>query len=121
MLYNVLKCYFINLWPKFVIIRINHKSLKFKTFWLRILIFSQRIFLVDNNHSKEGNMFELASKYKPSGDQPQAIKKLVEGIKNGEKHQVLKGVTGSGKTFTMANVIAQVNKPKLILDNFMGN
>lgn len=60
-------------------------------------------------------MFQLVSKYKPSGDQPQAIKKLVEGIKNGEKHQVLKGVTGSGKTFTMANVIAQTNKPTLIL------
>jgi len=60
-------------------------------------------------------MFHLVSKYKPSGDQPQAIKKLVEGIKNGEKHQVLKGVTGSGKTFTMANVIAEVNKPTLIL------
>ena len=60
-------------------------------------------------------MFHLVSKYKPSGDQPQAIKKLVEGINNGEKHQVLKGVTGSGKTFTMANVIASVNKPTLIL------
>ena len=60
-------------------------------------------------------MFELVSKYKPAGDQPQAIEKLVQGIKNGEKHQVLKGVTGSGKTFTMANVIAQVNKPTLIL------
>ena len=60
-------------------------------------------------------MFHLVSKYKPSGDQPQAIKKLVEGIKNGEKHQVLKGVTGSGKTFTMANVIAQINKPTLVL------
>ena len=60
-------------------------------------------------------MFELVSKYSPSGDQPQAIEKLVEGIKNGEKHQTLMGVTGSGKTFTMANVIAQVNKPTLIL------
>ena len=60
-------------------------------------------------------MFELVSKYKPSGDQPQAIEKLVEGIKNGEKSQVLLGVTGSGKTFTMANVIAKVNKPTLIL------
>ena len=60
-------------------------------------------------------MFELVSKYKPSGDQPQAIEKLVEGIKNGEKSQVLLGVTGSGKTFTMANVIAQINKPTLIL------
>ena len=60
-------------------------------------------------------MFELVSKFKPSGDQPQAIEKLVEGIKNGEKHQTLMGVTGSGKTFTMANVIAQTNKPTLIL------
>ena len=60
-------------------------------------------------------MFELVSKYSPSGDQPQAIKKLVEGIKNGEKSQVLLGVTGSGKTFTMANVIKEVNKPTLVL------
>ena len=60
-------------------------------------------------------MFQLVSKYKPSGDQPEAIDKLVEGINNGEKNQVLLGVTGSGKTFTMANVIAQVNKPTLIL------
>ncbi len=60
-------------------------------------------------------MFNLVSKFKPTGDQPQAIKKLVEGIKNGEKNQVLKGVTGSGKTFTMANIIKEVNKPTLIL------
>ena len=60
-------------------------------------------------------MFELVSKYKPSGDQPEAIKKLVDGIKKGEKNQVLLGVTGSGKTFTMANVIKEVNKPTLIL------
>ncbi len=60
-------------------------------------------------------MFQLVSKFKPSGDQPQAIKSLVEGITKGEKYQVLKGVTGSGKTFTMANVIAAVNKPTLIL------
>ena len=60
-------------------------------------------------------MFELVSKYQPSGDQPQAIAKLVEGIKNGEKHQVLLGVTGSGKTFTIANVIKEVNKPTLVL------
>ena len=60
-------------------------------------------------------MFKLNTQYKPSGDQPQAIEKLVNGIKNGEKHQTLLGVTGSGKTFTMANVIAQVNKPTLIL------
>ena len=60
-------------------------------------------------------MFELVSKFKPSGDQPKAIEKIVEGINHGEKSQVLLGVTGSGKTFTMANVIAKVNKPTLIL------
>ena len=60
-------------------------------------------------------MFEIVSKYSPSGDQPQAIDALVKGIKNGEKSQVLLGVTGSGKTFTMANIIAKVNKPTLIL------
>ena len=59
--------------------------------------------------------FILHSNYKPTGDQPQAIEKLVEGVKNGEKEQVLLGVTGSGKTFTMANVIAEVNKPTLVL------
>ena len=60
-------------------------------------------------------MFELVSKYKPSGDQPQAIKQLVEGVKNGKKAQVLLGATGTGKTFTVANVIKEVNKPTLIL------
>ncbi len=60
-------------------------------------------------------MFELVSKYKPSGDQPQAIEKLVEGIEKGEKHQVLLGATGTGKTFTIANVIKEVNKPTLVL------
>ena len=60
-------------------------------------------------------MFKIHSKYKPTGDQPQAIEKLVEGINNGEKSQVLLGVTGSGKTFTMANIIEKVNKPTLIL------
>ena len=60
-------------------------------------------------------MFQLVSKYKPSGDQPQAIEKLVEGINEGKKEQVLLGATGTGKTFTMANVIAKVNKPTLIL------
>ena len=59
--------------------------------------------------------FILHSKYKPTGDQPEAIKKLTEGIKNGLKEQVLLGVTGSGKTFTMANIIANVNKPTLVL------
>lgn len=60
-------------------------------------------------------MFKLVSKYEPSGDQPQAIKELVDGIKTGKKEQVLLGATGTGKTFTIANVIASVNKPTLIL------
>ena len=60
-------------------------------------------------------MFNLELKYKPSGDQPQAIDKLVKGIKNGEKHQVLLGATGTGKTFTIANVIKEVDKPTLVL------
>lgn len=60
-------------------------------------------------------MFNLVSKYKPRGDQPEAIKELVDGINKGQKSQVLMGVTGSGKTFTMANVIASVNKPTLVL------
>lgn len=59
--------------------------------------------------------FILESEYKPTGDQPQAIDELAEGIENGLKAQVLKGVTGSGKTFTMANVIARVNRPTLVL------
>ena len=60
-------------------------------------------------------MFKLHSKYKPNGDQPQAIDKLVNGIKNGEKHQVLLGATGTGKTFTIANVIERVGMPTLVL------
>ena len=60
-------------------------------------------------------MFELKSKYTPNGDQPQAIKELVEGIKEGKRDQVLLGATGTGKTFTIANVIASVNKPTLVL------
>lgn len=60
-------------------------------------------------------MFELVSNYKPSGDQPEAIEALVEGIKNGKKNQVLLGATGTGKTFTIANVIKEINKPTLVL------
>ena len=60
-------------------------------------------------------MFKLVSKYTPSGDQPQAIDALVKGINEGKKHQVLLGATGTGKTFTIANVIASVNKPTLVL------
>lgn len=59
--------------------------------------------------------FNLTTKYKPAGDQPQAIQQLVQGIEQNEKHQVLLGVTGSGKTFTVANVIQQVQKPTLVL------
>jgi excinuclease ABC subunit B len=59
--------------------------------------------------------FELVSNFKPTGDQPKAIEQLLEGIQTGEKSQVLLGVTGSGKTFTMANVIAKLNRPTLIL------
>ena len=59
--------------------------------------------------------FELTSEFQPTGDQPQAIKQLVEGLRSDTKHQVLLGVTGSGKTFTAANVIQEVSKPTLIL------
>lgn len=61
--------------------------------------------------------FELVSNYKPSGDQPEAIKQLAEGINRGEKFQTLLGVTGSGKTFTISNVIQQINKPTLIISH----
>ena len=60
-------------------------------------------------------MFKLVSNYKPTGDQPEAIEKLSEGIKSGKKFQTLLGVTGSGKTFTMANIIQNVQKPTLVL------
>ena len=59
--------------------------------------------------------FKLTAPYQPTGDQPQAIEQLVKGLKAGDKEQTLLGVTGSGKTFTMANVIAQVNRPTLVL------
>ena len=61
------------------------------------------------------DQFELVAPYAPTGDQPEAIKKLVAGFQNGLEEQTLLGVTGSGKTFTMANVIAQVNRPTLVL------
>lgn len=66
---------------------------------------------VNNNH------FDLVSDYQPTGDQPQAIKQLTAGIESGEKEQILLGATGTGKTFTISNVIAQVNKPTLILSH----
>lgn len=61
------------------------------------------------------SLFELHSKYKPTGDQPEAIKTLIQSLQDGNDFQTLLGVTGSGKTFTMANIIAQMNKPALIL------
>ena len=61
--------------------------------------------------------FELVSNYKPSGDQPEAIKQLTNGIMQGEKYQTLLGVTGSGKTFTISNVIAEINKPTLVISH----
>ena len=59
--------------------------------------------------------FQVVSEYQPTGDQPQAIKKLSDGIINGERYQTLLGVTGSGKTFTMANVVQEVQRPTLVL------
>ena len=61
--------------------------------------------------------FELVSKYKPAGDQEQAIEKLTEGFKEGYKEQILEGATGTGKTFTMANIIAKLNKPTLVISH----
>ena len=61
--------------------------------------------------------FKLQSSYDPAGDQPNAINSLVSGIRNGEKQQVLLGITGSGKTFTMANIIQEIQKPTLILSH----
>ena len=59
--------------------------------------------------------FKLQSAYQPTGDQPQAIRQLADGIENGEKYQTLLGVTGSGKTFTVANVVEKVDRPTLVL------
>lgn len=64
---------------------------------------------------KEDNQFHLVSKYEPSGDQPQAIETLVDNIEGGEKAQILKGATGTGKTYTMSQVIQRVNKPTLVI------
>ena len=66
-------------------------------------------------YGQENQKFELVSSYQPTGDQPEAIAQLVEGLRRGDREQTLLGVTGSGKTFTMANVIAQVNRPTLVL------
>ena len=63
------------------------------------------------------SLFKLVAPYEPTGDQPEAIRRLTEGVLRGDREQTLKGVTGSGKTFTMANVIANVNRPTLILSH----
>ena len=62
-------------------------------------------------------LFQLESSYKPTGDQPQAIDELIEGVEKGLRYQTLEGVTGSGKTFTMANVIAQIGKPTVVISH----
>ena len=64
-----------------------------------------------------GRLFKLKAPFKPTGDQPEAVAKLLKGLKAGEERLVLQGVTGSGKTFTMANLIAQWNRPTLILSH----
>src|SRR3954463_7218425 len=61
--------------------------------------------------------FQIESPYKPTGDQPQAIEKLVQGFREGKRNQILMGVTGSGKTFTMANVAAQLGRPVLVISH----
>ena len=61
------------------------------------------------------NEFKINSEYKPKGDQPEAIERLANGLRDGHKHQILRGVTGSGKTFTMANIIEEVQRPTLVL------
>ena len=71
--------------------------------------------LAHESRAKGGSAFKLHSDYQPTGDQPQAIAALVEGFKEGNQFQTLLGVTGSGKTFTMANVIAALNKPTLVI------
>lgn len=69
------------------------------------------VFMGDEDMEK----FKIHSKFKPTGDQPEAIKNIAQGINRGEKFQTLLGVTGSGKTFTMANIVEKVQKPTLIL------
>ena len=71
--------------------------------------------LAHKSSSQGGHAFKLKAPYKPTGDQPQAIAELVKGFKEGNQCQTLLGVTGSGKTFTMANVIQQLQKPTLVI------
>ena len=71
--------------------------------------------LAHKDAAENGSIFKLHSEYQPTGDQPQAIADLVEGFKKGNQFQTLLGVTGSGKTFTMANIIQALNKPTLVI------
>ena len=80
------------------------------------LINMNNIEIIENNATTSSkSIFRLNSSFTPTGDQPEAIKELVSGINNDEKDQVLLGVTGSGKTFTMAHVINSLNRPSLIM------
>lgn len=100
------------------ILYISNDSIKQTKFRLIFFILGGIITIA---YSREGTVFdldrkfELVSEFQPTGDQPKAIEKLVEGVSRGDKFQTLMGVTGSGKTFTMANVIAKVNKPTIVL------
>lgn len=87
------------------------------TYFLLLGLLLFVIFAVQNFEKQFDMDFNITSKFAPTGDQPQAIKQLTEGIKQGEPAQVLLGVTGSGKTFTMANVIANIGRPTLILSH----
>ena len=80
--------------------------------WFQYVVISGMLKCNVNNSM---SLFQLVTDYKPSGDQEQAIAKLLKSLRAGNRHQCLLGVTGSGKTFTMANIIANVNKPTLVL------
>jgi excinuclease ABC subunit B len=73
--------------------------------------------VIEKTFKRTVGPFQLQAPYQPAGDQPRAIEQLVQGLKTGKKHQVLMGVTGSGKTFTMANVVAQIQKPTLVISH----